>query len=90
MEILNKAQVDVLFQREAVLLGTADGVPKFRVVSLFGEDAAKHVTSLSGGGYMNGYGIGDYTLMFVTYRSFQVAASFYNAQQLRRYDEAIE
>ncbi len=42
MEILSKAQVDALFQREAVLLGDSDGVPEFRAVALFGKEAVAH------------------------------------------------
>ena len=86
MNILNKAQVDALFQREAVLLGTADGVPDFRAVALFGAAAVKHAKGMRAttGRYLNGYGIGDFTLFSLTYRGFQAAASFYNVQQLQK------
>lgn len=88
MGILNKAQVDALFHREAVLIGTEDVVPAFRAAALFGESAAKHAQSLPAGRYSNGYGVRDYTLMYLTYRGFQAAASYYNVQQLR--EEAKE
>lgn len=39
MAILNKAQVNALFQCEAVLTGTADRAPTFRVEALLGEGA---------------------------------------------------
>lgn len=84
MGILNKAQVDALFQREAVLIGTEDVVPAFRAAVLFGESAAKHAQSLPVGRYSNGYGVGDFTLMYLTLRGFQAAASFYNVQQFRK------
>lgn len=81
--VLTKMQADALFRREAVLIGTEDVVPTFRVEALFGEDAVKHAQVLSAGRYSNGYGVGDYTLMYLTFRGFQAAASFYNVQQLR-------
>lgn len=39
MNILNKNQVDALFQCEAVLIGTEDCVLAFRAETLFGEGA---------------------------------------------------
>ena len=43
---LNKEQVKVLFEQEAVLMGTEDQVPYFRVAALFGEDAVEHARRL--------------------------------------------
>jgi len=82
MGILNKAQVKALFQREAVLIGTKDAVPTLRAAALFGEDAVEHAECL-GGKYSNGYGVGGYTLMYLTFLGFQAAATFCNVQQLR-------
>lgn len=39
MNILNKNQVDALFQCEAVLIGTEDCVLAFRAEALFGKGA---------------------------------------------------
>ncbi len=84
MKILNKAQVDALFQREAVLIGTEDVMPVSRAVPLFGEDAVKFAKRLGEPRkYSNAYGIGDYTLDYLTLQGVQAAASFYNVQQLR-------
>lgn len=83
MAVLSKNQVDALFRREAVLLGTEDQVPEFRVAALFGPDAAKFAKSTHAGQYYNGFGVGDCTIMYITYRGFLAAAMYYNAQQLR-------
>lgn len=83
MASLNKKQVQLLFDREAVLLGTTDGVPLNRAVALFGEDAVNHAQHFEAGVYTNGYGVGDYTLPYLTIQGFQAAASFYNVQQVR-------
>lgn len=37
--MLNNTQVKELFEREAVLLGSSDGVPCYRAAELFGENA---------------------------------------------------
>ncbi len=81
MAILNKTQVDEMFKRESVLLGQTDCVPGFRVAHLFGRDAVVHAKKIDGG--WNAYGIGDFTLFYLTHKGFQAAASFYNVQQLR-------
>lgn len=88
MKILNKNQVDALFQCEAILIGTEDCVPTFRAEALFGSDAVKHAGSVSSGKYLNGYGVGDYTLMYITYRGFLAAATFHNVRQLHKEEEA--
>ena len=83
MGVLNKAQADALFNREAVLIGCADCVPEFRVAALFGADAAEFAKRTHKGQCSNGYGVGDYTLMYITYQGFLAAATFYNVKQLR-------
>ena len=60
MKILNKAQVEALFQREAVLIGRADVVPSNRATELFGKDAVKHARAIGTGSNWNIYGVGDY------------------------------
>jgi len=82
MEALNMERAMELFKHEAVLMGTEDRVPLYRVAELFGEDAVKHIRRM-GGGYINGYGVGDYTMMAATVRGFLAAVSFSNVQKLR-------
>lgn len=88
MKILNKKQVDALFQCEAVLIGTEDRVPAFRAEALFGKEAVRHAGAVSDGKFSSGYGVGDFTLMYITYRGFLAAATFHNVQQLRKEAEA--
>jgi len=86
MTALNKAQVQALFDREAVLLGSDDGVPEFRAVELFGKDAV--VRAKCGTIKLNWdctY-IGDCVLSYLTYRGFQAAASYRNVQLLESED----
>lgn len=83
MTTLNKDQVDALFRREAVLIGTEDQVPEPRVSALFGADAAEFAKTTKDRQYYNGFGVGNCTIMYITYRGFLAAATYYNAQQLR-------
>ena len=84
---LNKEQVKGLFAQEAVLMGTENCVPAFRAAALFGRDAVEHARRMGTsrpGFFVNGYGVGDYTMGALTLRGFQAAASFYNVQLLRK------
>lgn len=86
MKELNKVQVAALFEREAVLIGSEDRVPEYRAAALFGKKAVEHARSMdraTPGRYFNGYGVGDYTMSYLTFQGFQAAASFHNVQILR-------
>ena len=87
MKIMNKAMVDELFQREAVLICSNDCVPEYRAAALFGKDAVEHAKTLK---LWNGYGIGEFTLGYLTYLGFQAAASYHNVKQLRKEAEDYE
>lgn len=88
MKELNKAQASALFEREAVLIGTADAVADFRVCALFGKEAVDYVHKLTPGNYWNAYTAGDTSIHYVTFRGFLAAVSFYNVQLLRNEAEA--
>lgn len=94
MHTMNAAQVKAAFERESILLGREDLVPEDRAVSLFGKEAVDHAHRLNriaaGGQYVNGYGVGDFTLMALTFRGFQAAASWYNVQLVRKESAATE
>ena len=86
----SKAQVDALFQENAVLLGRTDYVPFYRAEVLFGKPAVDYArqTGLeekAPGGYFNGWGA-DSTefIMALTYRGFQTAAHYYNCCQMQK------
>ena len=90
---LNKEQVKGLFEQEAVLMGTENCVPDFRAAALFGGDAVEHARKMNTsrpGFFVNGYGVGDYTMDALTLRGFQAAASFYNVQLLRKEMPALD
>lgn len=82
--ILNKAQADALFQREAVLIGNRDVVPESRLVDLLGAEAVKHTKGLPGAGaaLWSAYGIGGASVSYFTYRGFLEAVTYSNLRQL--------
>lgn len=82
MAVLSKVQVDALFRREAILISDKDMVPEYRAIELFGDEAVNFACK-NGSKYHNGFGVGDFTVMCLTYRGFQMAATYSNVQQLR-------
>lgn len=81
--MLNKAQVNTLFAREAILLGSKDGVPMERVQELFGQEAVDRVSKYGKCGvHFNSFGCG--TSCQVTYfylLGFQYAATYANISE---------
>ena len=75
---LNKEQVEVLFERETVLMGTENRVPIYRALALFGQDAVNYGKKLDERLVLG------FIIASLTLRGFQAAASFYNVQLLRK------
>lgn len=83
MQLLNSQQVKQLFEQEAVLFGSCDGVPVYRAVELFGSEAGWYADSLANAGmYSSIFGAGDFQLHYLTFRGFQQAASYANVQAI--------
>lgn len=83
MKLLNEAEAKELFQREAILLGVSDGVPRFRVAELLGEEATKFGSAELGKG-CNVYGIGEFQLPYLNYYGFRRAVSYANVEEIQR------
>lgn len=81
-ETLCKEETRELFEEEAILIGSTDAVPVYRVAELFGSKAAEFSLQVMKEG-VNGFGIGDYTLMYFNYKGFQIAATYYNIAQIK-------
>lgn len=91
MKILNKAQVDELFRREALLIEQRDVVPEYSAEALFGTEAVAFAKHTGGPGRaFNEFGIGNESPPYLTYMGFQIAASFYNVRTLRQNDAGQE
>ena len=81
--VLSKEQAVLLFERNCVLLGSEDGVPLYLVRELCGDKAAKFACRGQNGKYGNAFGVGDYTLSYVSKNGFLAAISFHNVEQIR-------
>ncbi len=87
--MLNSKQVDQLVRQNAVLIDNADGMPKYRTVELFGEEAVDYVMGTNyRNGYYNAYGIGNYDAPYLTYRGFQAAATYVNIREIEARESA--
>ncbi len=87
--MLNSKQVDQLFQQNAVLFENVDGVPKYRVVELFGEAAMDFAVSLRDNrGNHSEYGVRDYSTPYLTYKGFRVAATYANVREVETRESA--
>lgn len=81
--MLNSTQVKHLFEREAILIGTADGVPVYRAAEVFGRQAARFACNPRER-LGNCFGIGDFQLDYLTYQGSQQAASYANVEEITR------
>lgn len=79
MNVLNAERVKALFMQEAVLIGVTDGVPLYRAEELFGSDAAQFAFASKNS---NLFGIGNFDLPYLTYKGFQLAASYCNVKNI--------
>lgn len=83
MKLLNESETKELFGREAILIGSSDGVPLFRAAELFGEKAAEFASAKPGDGH-NLFGIGCFNLAYLNFKGFQKAASYANVEEIER------
>lgn len=83
-EILNRAQTETLFRENAILIASSDVIEINRAIDLLGESAVTFAKNQSKGfnGY-NGYGIGEYTLWYLTKEAFFIAVTYRNIDRIR-------
>ena len=84
--MLNKTRVSELFKRYAVLFGSEDGVPEYQAVNLLGEESVAFAKRRPGVNY-NSFGIGDFAETYLTFKGFQMAATYANIVEIRRTQE---
>lgn len=83
-ETISKAKAAQLFTENAVLFGLADGVPEQAAVKLFGNAAVDFAKRMQNSRVTSsGYGIGDYTALYLTEYGFYIAATYCNVACIR-------
>ncbi len=75
-------EVKRLFEDESVLIGTQDVAPEYVVKKIFGKEAYDYVRRNDIEKCTNGYGVGNYTAIYFTYRAFQYAATYCNIREI--------
>ena len=74
---LSKEAFDALFNENAVLIEYQDRLPAERAIQLFGKDALDFAERMNKHDF-GGYGIGEYTQMYVTKHGAMLAATYNN------------
>ena len=81
---MNQNQTAALFEQEAILFGSREGIPDERAAAIFGQDAVDFaIRQGQPGETHSGYGIGDYTAWYLTRRGVFIAATYSNVKLLR-------
>lgn len=80
-------EVRQLFDKDSILIINRNVIPDYAVKKLLGEDAYEHAVRTLNGKYHNAYGIGDFSLNYLTYEGFQIAATFYNVKNAKLMQE---
>lgn len=94
MNMMNKTQTKELFDREAFLFGTTDGIPEKRAVELLGQEAVDFTHRMETvdkrGYYFNGYGNGPFTAYYMTLAGLYIAVTYNNVTALQKADEGAK
>ena len=81
---LNRAQAEALFSENAVLIGKTDVIEKETAVKLLGEDAYNFAIRNAKTRAVNGYGIGHFTMSYITEEAFYLGITYLNVDAYRR------
>lgn len=85
-EMYTKEDVERIFNENKFLIGNRDLVPVYIAKEIFGQDAVQFSSQVEG---CNGYGIGGYTLEYVTLRQFEAAATYCNVTKAREIENEV-
>ena len=80
---LNRTEAAELFSENAVLIGRTDVIERDTAVNLLGQDAYKYAVCHAKTRAENGYGIGHYTLNYMTEEAFYLGITYLNIESYR-------
>lgn len=81
--------IEKLFLSASIFVINNDVVPVKRAEKIFGKDAVKFASEAQNGLHYNGYGIGDYTMMYLTKKGFCIAATYCNVREYESEEKAL-
>ncbi|MDY3010448.1 MAG: hypothetical protein SOR93_04185 [Clostridiales Family XIII bacterium] len=84
--MFKEQEVKMMFEKESVLIGHSDVIPERAVERYFGKEALSFAGKCENGKHYNGYGIGNFTAMYLSYKGFQIAATFSNIKEIEKFE----
>lgn len=79
---ITEKELNLIFERESVLIGTENNIPTSRAILYFGADAIEFAKHFQGGGgkTCNNYGLGNRGISceYLTLKGLKVAATYRN------------
>ena len=81
--MMNKEIAINLFDRNSCLIGKNDVIPEDIAEKITSKEAVEFAKKMNRTGH-NGYGIGDYTLFYLTRETFLLAVTYQNIDECRK------
>ena len=87
--MINKEAAEKYFSAHSCLIGDNDVIPEDIATTLTSVEAVKFAKKNNLGVY-NGYGIGDYTMMYLTKKGFFIAITYQNVCENKASKQIME
>ena len=81
--MMNKETAINLFDRNSCLIRKNDVIPEDIAEKITSKEAVEFAKKMNRTGY-NGYGIGDYTLLYLARETFLLAVTYQNIDECRK------
>lgn len=87
--MINESNLKKMFEESAILIGNADVVPLYKAKEIFGDNIISKVKNNNSDRYWNGYGNGDFTVLYITYDGFKYAATLQNMNEIYKIENNL-
>lgn len=81
--MMNKLTATALFDKNSCLIGNKDVIPKSEAIRLLGSGAVEFADRADSR-YQNSYGIGDFTMEYLTKEGFFIAVTYKNVEEQKQ------
>lgn len=83
IKMMNKLTATALFDKNSCLIGNKDVIPKSEAIRLLGSGAVEFADRADSR-YQNAYGIGDFTMEYLTREGFFIAVTYKNVEEQKQ------
>ena len=83
IKMMNKLTATALFDKNSCLIGNKDVIPKSEAIRLLGSEAVEFADRADSR-YQNAYGIGDFTMKYLTREGFFIAVTYKNVEEQKQ------